>query len=111
MGPLFFTDPYRDGHPEVVADFFARDGSLSARRRHYRASRSHDALKALGGITAPALIVHGGADRVTPVAQARLLAERIPAAQLLIEPHQLHCLHLESAQVRHRVEGFLTAPR
>ena len=49
---------------------------------HWWATVYHDTVSRLGGIQAPTLVLHGGATRLAPVANARLLAERIPDAEL-----------------------------
>jgi pimeloyl-ACP methyl ester carboxylesterase len=41
-------------------------------------------MKRLGGIRVPTLVVHGTADNVVDVGNARLLAEAIPGARLEI---------------------------
>ena len=64
--------------------------SVTARRQHRRASAAHDAWDRLPEITAPTLIVHGTDDRFSPVANALLLAERIPGAQLQLIPGARH---------------------
>ena len=57
-----------------------------ARRRHFTASAEHDSWDALPLITAPTLVVHGTDDVFNPTANAPLLADRIPKAELhLIE--------------------------
>src|SRR5262249_54140340 len=55
-----------------------------ARELHRAASEAHDAWDRLPSITAPTLVLHGDQDRVCPVANARLLAERIPGAEVQI---------------------------
>ena len=47
-------------------------------------------------IDAPALVVHGELDRVVPVANGRLLAERMPHAELVLLPDAGHVPMLES---------------
>lgn len=106
MTPLFFTDDFAVQHPGVVEEFFARDAGLTARRLHFQASRGHDAWEALPRIQAPALVLHGGQDPVTPPDSARRIAELIPGAQLRILAGQRHCPHLESTEA---VEAFLAA--
>ena len=53
-----------------------------ARGGHLRASRRHDSWDVLPRIAAPTLIVHGSDDLLNPVANASLLAERIPDARV-----------------------------
>ncbi|MFF0268019.1 alpha/beta fold hydrolase [Kribbella sp. NPDC004536] len=52
-----------------------------AKGRHLVASNKHDAWDGLPDITAPTLILHGTDDIFSPVANAQLLAERIPNAR------------------------------
>ncbi|MFJ8893300.1 alpha/beta fold hydrolase [Leifsonia sp. NPDC102414] len=44
----------------------------------------------LAAVTAPTLLVHGGADRVVPVAHAHALLDRIPNADLLLRQRDGH---------------------
>jgi 3-oxoadipate enol-lactonase len=49
-----------------------------------------------GSITAPTLILHGTADRVVDPRNARLLAERIPGARLMLFPQLGHLFFWEA---------------
>lgn len=106
MLPLFFADAWAAGHPSDVDAFFTRVASRAALRGHFAASRDHDATDALARITAPTLVVHGRRDALTPVDHARLLAERIPGAELL-ELDARHGLHLDTPEVAAAVRRFL----
>jgi 3-oxoadipate enol-lactonase len=44
----------------------------------------------LSQITAPTLVIHGATDRLIPPANAKLIAERIPGAKLVLIPHASH---------------------
>jgi len=55
-----------------------------AKKLHYRASEAHDAWDLLHGIRAPTLLLHGSEDLVNLPVNSRLLAQRIPGAQLQI---------------------------
>lgn len=107
MGPLFFTEDFFAAHPDVARCFFARDASVTARRVHFQASTGHDAWDVLPRIAAPTLVVHGTEDPVNLPAHGRLLAERIPGAELLELPGQRHCPHLESAACTEAVLEFV----
>ena len=61
-----------------------------AKRRHLYASNKHDAWDALSDIGVPTLVVHGAEDLFNPVANAPLLAERIPGARLHLIPGARH---------------------
>ena len=65
-----------------MAAMDASPGPAFARRLHYQASEGHDSWQSLPSITAPTLVIHGSQDEVNPSANARLLADRIPGAQL-----------------------------
>ena len=66
---------------------------------HLRISANHDAWERLPEITAPTLIMHGDADRMNPVGNARILHERIPGSQLRILPEGRHGFFEEFAEV------------
>ena len=61
-----------------------------ARRGHFLASKKHDSWHALPKITAPTLVVHGADDVFNPVANAPLLAERIPNSRVSLIPGARH---------------------
>ncbi|GAA5091291.1 alpha/beta fold hydrolase [Nocardia iowensis] len=61
-----------------------------AKRRHLVASNKHDAWDVLPDIRIPTLIVHGTEDRFNPVANAALLAERVPHARTYLIPGARH---------------------
>lgn len=109
MLPLFFDADWAEANPEAVAGFFDRVASRPALRGHFAASRDHDAREVLGRIRAEALVVHGRADAVTPIGQARLLAGAIPRARLL-EFDARHGLHLDTPAVLTAVRAFLATP-
>ena len=66
-----------------------------AEAMHGRASAAHDAWNQLPAITAPTLVIHGGRDEVAPTANAHLLAERIPGAEVHLVPRGRHMFYLE----------------
>ncbi|MET9780943.1 alpha/beta hydrolase [Nocardiopsis alba] len=93
---LFYTPEWADSHPETVARILPCN-PLRAQRRHYEASLKHDGWDRLPLIQAPTLVVHGEDDELTPVANAELLAERIPDARTLILPGARHGYPHEAA--------------
>src|SRR4051794_37537692 len=84
-GRFLFSPAFRREHPDRVREllpyFELRPSALWA---HWWATVYHDTVSRLGQIQAPTLVMHGGADAMSPVANARLLAERIPDARLVI---------------------------
>jgi pimeloyl-ACP methyl ester carboxylesterase len=53
----------------------------------------------VGGLTAPALVLHGSADRVVPVQNGRALAAAIPAVRYREIPAAGHLLHIEEPEL------------
>lgn len=79
-----------------------------ARTLHLRASDAHDAAEALPRIVAPTLVLHGGADEMTPVANAHVLHEAIAGSQLRVFPEARHGFFDELAkEVSPLVTAFL----
>jgi pimeloyl-ACP methyl ester carboxylesterase len=79
-----------------------------AARRHLRVSAGHDAYDALPRIEVPTLVLHGSDDRMAPVENARLIADRIAGARVSITPGGRHGFFDEFAErVNRDVLGFL----
>lgn len=85
------------------------DGAAAALRG--RAERPGH-LETLPGIAVPTLVVVGRDDEFTPVSDARLMHERIPAATLLIVEGAAHMPNLERpAEFNHALEDLLGSIR
>jgi 3-oxoadipate enol-lactonase len=70
-----------------------------------------EAYSRLAQITASTLVVHGEADRLVPCANARLIAERIPSAKLVLIPNASHIFETDQpGAANHAVLEFLAAP-
>ena len=52
-------------------------------------------------IVAPTLVIHGEADRLVPPGNAKLIAERIPGAKLVMIPHASHLFFTDQTEVSH----------
>ena len=78
---LFYTDhwPHPPEHSHLFGDPSMSNEELHA---HLRASSRHDAWDSLAQIEAPTFVLHGTDDLMSPVANARLLADHIPSARL-----------------------------
>jgi len=76
--------------------------------RQRQASLSYDATGRLGGVQAPALVLHGRADRSIPLPMGEALHAGIPGAELEVYPGG-HMFFMSGAQqpFLERVEGFL----
>jgi pimeloyl-ACP methyl ester carboxylesterase len=80
---LMYTPAWLAAHPgRPLHTLGDPDMPAHARGRHLVASNEHDAWAVLPSITARTLVVHGTDDVFNPVANAPLLADRIPGARL-----------------------------
>ena len=61
-----------------------------------------EAYSRLGQIAAPTLLIHGERDRLIPPGNAKLIAERIPGAKLVMIPHASHLFLTDQTEVSHR---------
>jgi pimeloyl-ACP methyl ester carboxylesterase len=69
-----------------------------AARRQWEALRRFDAHDRLPGITVPTLVLHGTEDRVVDPENARVLASRIPGAELVLLEGAGHAYMSERAE-------------
>jgi 3-oxoadipate enol-lactonase len=99
LSGALFTPEFRRNHPErvrkLLAGFEAHRPTPHGANYHLLASVYHDTVSRLGRIQAPTLVMHGGRDAMAPIANARLLAERIPDAELCVVPDAGHAYPLE----------------
>jgi len=58
-----------------------------------------EAYSRLGQIKAPTLVIHGETDRLIPCANSKLIAERIPGAELLLLPNASHIYPTDQAEM------------
>ncbi|HEV7208420.1 MAG TPA: alpha/beta hydrolase [Mycobacteriales bacterium] len=107
LGAALFTPAFRRREPELVREYVRLVGrhrsSVRGVTSHWWASVYHDTFARLPRIQAPTLVLHGAEDRLTPLANARLLAARIPDATLAVVPAAAHAYLLEQPEVSHRV--------
>ena len=94
-----FSDEFRREQPERVREllrFFARHRATpQGAWSHWWATVYHDTISRLGSIEAPTLVMHGERDGMAPISNARLLASRIPDAELALVPRAGHAYMLE----------------
>jgi 3-oxoadipate enol-lactonase len=106
VGRALFSSRFRDEHPDQVLLHLGNLGAHRAPVRglmsHFAASFYHDTRSRLPRISAPTLVMHGGADELTPVVNAQLLAALIPDATLEVIPGAGHGYLLEEPDESHR---------
>ena len=105
---LMYTPAYAAAHGPASRLLGAPGLGDEARRGHLRVSARHDAWDLLPSVTAPTLVLHGSDDRMAPVANAGLLAGRIPGAELHVYDGMRHGFFDELRdEVGARVLAFL----
>jgi 3-oxoadipate enol-lactonase len=77
-----FQEEHADFIEEQVRDRARRPIAARAFQAQLAASSGHDVWDRLPSISVPTLVMHGSEDEVMPLANAELLAERIPGATL-----------------------------
>ncbi len=110
---VLFATSYPSEHPEAVQRAVRKrqqhPGPMIASMGPLQSAMKYEPLGRLGEVTAPALILHGEEDRLIPVANARLLGEALPNAEVVIVERAGHALVVEaSATVNAAVEGFIS---
>jgi len=103
LAAVLFSERFRRDEPER-AHFL-----LEHFRRHLPAAQGvaaqllasvfHDTVSRLDQVQAPTLVLHGERDVMAPLGNARMLAERIPNAELAIVPGAGHAYALERPDV------------
>lgn len=92
---------FLERRPEYAAALRARIANpipAFARKLHYAASEGHDTWDLLPSIHNPILVIHGDNDTINPTANAYLLQERIPGAELHIVKGGRHGYFIEFAE-------------
>jgi pimeloyl-ACP methyl ester carboxylesterase len=94
---------------EDIAHRLAHPFNERAYRAQMFAAALHNCYGHLPRIEVPTLVVHGRHDRVIPVANAHLIAERIPGADLRILEESGHLYPTEEPEVDDAIGAFLQA--
>jgi pimeloyl-ACP methyl ester carboxylesterase len=99
---LLYSPSFPEGHPEEVAEDrrLASEHAQTpgAARRQWEAVQRFDVFDRLGEIRAPTLVLHGTEDRLIHPDNARILAERIPGARLVLLEGAGHAYHSEQPE-------------
>src|SRR5687768_16470456 len=96
-----YSPGFPDRHPEHVAEDL-RIGAAQPKhpeggRRQWEAMQGFDSLERLPGLRVPTLVLQGTADLAVSPENAKLLAERIPGAELVLLEGAGHLYHSERA--------------
>jgi pimeloyl-ACP methyl ester carboxylesterase len=109
--PYTYSEATRRHHGDRIAENIARrvtspPGAL-AYLHQAAAAATHSTFNRLGNITAPTLVVHGEQDVVMPPDNARLLAGRIPGAELRLWPEAGHLYIIDEPRADRDIANFL----
>jgi 3-oxoadipate enol-lactonase len=102
----------RDGGQRIAEDIAQRlrfPIELEPYVAQLAAALGHDAYERLGAVSHPTLVVHGAEDRMVHPDNARLLAGRIPAAQLQLWEQTGHLFFTDELGIDPAVSEFLRA--
>jgi len=111
--PFNYGPRCRRDHAERIEEDIAQRLASPFSDRAYRvqlfAAGLHNCWGRLPRIAVPTLVVHGRHDRMVPVENGRILAERIPGARLEILDESGHLYPTEEPAVDAAIAEFLAA--
>jgi pimeloyl-ACP methyl ester carboxylesterase len=109
--PYTYAEKTRRSHPErLAADIAHRLKSPPqplAYMHQAAAVATHDAYERLNQVAAPTLVVHGEEDIFVPPANAMVLAEKIPGAELRLWADAAHMYNVDEPRADQEVARFL----
>jgi pimeloyl-ACP methyl ester carboxylesterase len=98
-----YSNAFAREHPDHIAEDVLvgsqQPQAPFAGRRQWEAMQVFDSFERLPALRLPVLVLHGTEDRLVPVENARLLAERIPDAELVLLDGAGHVYHSEQPEV------------
>jgi 3-oxoadipate enol-lactonase len=104
--PHIVSQQFIDNNPDIVQQFVKKNAEyptpLYGYIRQGRAIARHDTYYRLPEIKAPTLVIAGDADKIVPVENSRVLADRIPDAELVLLENMGHGFHMEAADEYHK---------
>lgn len=96
-----YSPRFPDRHPEHVADDLRIGGAQPKHpeggRRQWEAMQGFDSFDRLPSMRVPTLVLHGTEDLAVSPDNAKILAERIPGAELVLFEGAGHLYHSEQA--------------
>jgi pimeloyl-ACP methyl ester carboxylesterase len=95
----YFIENHRDAIVEHIETMIEIPTPAHGFMQQFQACLAHDTFDELDQITMPALVIHGDADRLIPVENGRILAEKIKDSELFIVPGAGHLYVTEAQKV------------
>jgi len=110
--PFCFSQEFINKNPDIIDKRVAKQLEYPApphgATRQAEAILGHDTYELLPKIKLPTLVIAGGSDRLIPVENSRLLASKIPTAELVIIKGAGHEFFIEDAEeANKKVLSFL----
>ncbi len=100
--PFLFSQDFIDNNPVIIEQIVVQRVEyvtpLHSYMRQAQAIMGHDTCDRLPHLNAPTLVIAGTADRLVPVENSRILASRIPNAELVILENMGHGYIVEAAE-------------
>jgi pimeloyl-ACP methyl ester carboxylesterase len=113
--PFNYGPRARREHKDLIAEDIERRLAHPFPEHAYQAqmvaAALHNCYRRLGRVEAPTLVVHGRRDRVVPIANAEILAERIPGAELRVLDDAGHLYPTERPEIDEQIARFLLEDR
>lgn len=100
--PFLCNQEFIDNNPDIVEQYITKTVEyvtpLHSYRRQTGAIMKHDTYERLPQIKAPTLVIAGTADRLIPAENSRILASRIPTAELVTLENIGHGFFIEAVE-------------
>lgn len=111
---FLYGENTRTNHPERIEEDLALRSRIPTPPAGYlgqlQAAVGHDTFDELGSIAVPTLVIHGEADMLIPPENGKILASRIPGADLRLIPGAGHMLQADAGEaVRTAILEFLSS--
>ena len=107
MFRLNVSQKFLDNNPDSIQTFIEitqkHPAPPQGQMGQTQAVASHDTYDRLPEIKAPTLVIHGEIDRMVPVENARILASRIPGAELVILKGMGHLFNVEAEDESNKI--------
>ncbi len=103
------SQEFRDNNPNIIKEIITKalaappPANPQSGMRQVEAIMGHNTYDKLPEIKAPTLVIHGDADRMSPVGNAMILASRIPNAELVILKKMGHAFIIEAFDKSNRI--------
>jgi len=104
---MSYTDEWIEQNSELAKGGAPNPTSRESFMAHLAASTSHDTWEELPRISNPTLVLHGSDDQITLAANAELIVDRIPGAQLLLIHGARHVYWAGFPQANDAIFAFL----